>query len=923
VVSTPRSRTLSRPRGTGSRRARGAGLARIVAAALVGVASLRALASPLPPIRPNRGLMTPLRASAAAASPIERACGTDLDALTARYTEAAQRQAALALAPLPTPHSTDAGEIAVLEDDGTFFFPDQGGNPNLDVASVARAFYRTHGDDYDQLIVWLSTGLTDWLGSPTSLAACWPTRNPVAGLGLDVVDLNALLGLPPHVQAVLTMNGLQKYPGNLTTEVVGLPYYVTEDVLAHEFGHEWLAYCKVETPSGPSNALLGRALQHWSFFFDSDGSVMEGPDWVKQGPDTFSSLPPIARYGPLDQYLMGVRGANEIDSLIVISDTATFYPPDPLGPKVPYSDPNANLTAHGPYNAYTIGDVQAANGVRVPDVTQAPHALRVAFALVVPRGTDATSGDLAKLDMIRTAFPDTVQSYTGGRMSVDPTLISHPGSLLLAHVPLGDIESSPTPRPVMLHVDVVPAGIPTHVDPTGTTLQWRMVPDTAWTTVTMYPAGGDSFPSSLPATSSGQTLQYRFHARGDQPGVEADLPPLTQPPFAYRTGPDLTPPVVTYWPVATQALERMPQPLLARVRDNLGPTGLDAVWCEISLDGGAIQTVPAVSAGGDSFTVSVGSGAVRGSVIAYRFGARDKAAAANVGYSNAAFDTMRVGYDSVDDFWGASPWTHANVLAAHRDEWHAVDQDAFPAGSGAWHCGNDGGLPYGPYQDAVLTGPSVTGITAGCFLTFEHRFDLEEGSPTGANDGARVEIQVGAGPWTVATPDSGYTHTMAEPDQGFAQGSPCWSGTRNDWHQERIDLSPYAPGPVRVRFHMSTDTFVGGGGWWIDQVHVHFPQQGTTAVKPPIAALSLGACWPNPADRALRQSLQLPRAATVEWSLYDLAGRRVAVLHEGALAAGSRELSAELPRALAGGLYFSRVRVDGHVLGARRVAIVR
>ena len=899
-------------------------LARAVACVLAGAfavaVSLSALAATLPPIQPSRGVLAPLRASASAASPIERACGTDLEALPSRYAEAATRQAALALTPLPTPHSTDVGEIAVLEDDGTFFFPDQDGNPNLDVASVGRAFYRTHGDDYDQLIVWLSSGLTDWLGSATSLAACWPTRNPVAGLGLDLVDYNAALGLPPRVQAVLTMNGLQKYPSNLTTQVVGLPYYVTEDVMAHEFGHEWLAYCLVQKPSGPSHDLLGRAFQHWSFFFDSDGSVMEGPDWVRQGPDTFSSLPPIARYGPLDQYLMGVRGKNEIDSLIVLSDTATFTPPDPRGPYVPYSDPNTSLTVHGPYEEFAIGDVEAANGPRVPDVTSAPHALRVAFALVVPRGSDATAGDLAKLDMIRAAFPDTVQSYSGGRMNLDVTLDSHPGSLRLDHVPLGDIESSPTPRPVTLHVNVVPAGIPTHVDPSGTTLQWRVLPDTTWTTVTMYPAGGDSFPSTVPATASGQTLQYRFHAKGDQPGVAADLPQSGQPPFTYHTGPDHTPPLITYWPQPTQALERLPQSLLARVDDNLGPAGLDAVWCEFSIDGGAVQTVPAVSAGGDSFVVSVGSGAVRGSSIAYRFAARDRAAAANVGYSNASFDTLRVGYDVVDEFWNPAPWTHANVLANHRDEWHLVDRDAFPAGSGAWHCGGDG-LPYGPYQDAVLTGPLVSGIVPGSWLTFEHRFDLEQATPEIANDAARVEIEVGSsGTWLVAEPESAYTHAQVSQGPSFAE---CWSGTRNDWHQERIDLTPYAPGPVRVRFHMNTDLFVGGGGWWIDQVHFHFPQQSTAGAGPPVAALALGACWPNPADRALRQALQLPHTASVEWSLYDLAGRRVAVLHDGPLAPGSRELSADLPRALPGGLYFSRVRVDGRALGAKRVAIVR
>jgi len=165
---------------------------------------------------------------------------------------------------------------------------------------------------------------------------------------------------------------------------------------------------------------------------------------------------------------------------------------------------------------------------------------------------------------------------------------------------------------------------------------------------------------------------------------------------------------------------------------------------------------------------------------------------------------------------------------------------------------------------------------------------------------------------------------MVEDDQGFAVGTPCWSGRRDDWHEEQIDLSPYAPGPVRVRFRMSTDLFVGKDGWWVDHVQFHFPQQPIAGTgPPPVTTLALGACWPNPASSALRQALRLPRAAAVDWALYDLAGRRVATLNEGPLAAGPHELVAELPTSLPGGLYFSRVRVDGRALGSRRVAVVR
>jgi hypothetical protein len=105
---------------------------------------------------------------------------------------------------------------------------------------------------------------------------------------------------------------------------------------------------------------------------------------------------------------------------------------------------------------------------------------------------------------------------------------------------------------------------------------------------------------------------------------------------------------------------------------------------------------------------------------------------------------------------------------------------------------------------------------------------------------------------------------------------------------------------------------------------LHFPGGPTTGVEPgAIARVELGPLWPNPASGPLRQGLRLPAKSHVEWSLYDVAGRHVATLWRGALAEGVRELLAEPPRALAGGLYFSRVTVAGAALAARRVAIVR
>jgi hypothetical protein len=677
----------------------------------------------------------------------------------------------------------------------------------------------------------------------------------------------------------------------------------------------------VDDGSGPTMALLGRSQQHWSFFFDADGSVMEGADWQPVSADSFVMLAPITRYGPLDQYLMGVRGRDEMDSLLVVSDTAKFNPPSVPPPYLPISDPAAGIAARGPAARYAIDAVEAANGPRFPAAADSPHAVRVAFALIVPHDNAASAADLAKLETIRAAFPATISQYSGGRMTLDASLTSHAGRLQLTHAGLPDTETPLVPRSVGLKVTVVPAGIPIAVRPNGVTLWWRTDPEALWSPMQMTQVSPDSFAVVVPGQPTGTTFEYWFRAESDSAGLRTDMPELPASlPFAFHVGPDVTPPRVQHVALADQSSDRLPQPLLARITDNVG---VDSVWCEFVPQGGAHQALPATVVGRDSFQVVLGAGAPRGSWIAYRFAARDKSAAHNVGYSNPAYDTLRVGHDVVDDFWNPSSYTHTIVRFNRRDEWRQTEITAAPAGSGAWHCGNDS-LPYGPYQDAVLTSGVVFDIVPGCELRFMHRYDLESAPGNQAFDGARVEVSVANGAWVPATPVNDYTHTIATNDQGLPQGAPCWSGQRLDWHEERVDLSPYAPGPLRVRFRMSSDLFVGAGGWWVDDVRFHFPDQPTTGVpNPAAAAVELGPLSPNPATGPLVQSLRLPRSADVEWSLFDLAGRRVATLWHGVVPAGSHELSGALPRSLAGGLYFSRVGVNGRTLPAQRVAVLR
>ncbi len=84
----------------------------------------------------------------------------------------------------------------------------------------------------------------------------------------------------------------------------------------------------------------------------------------------------------------------------------------------------------------------------------------------------------------------------------------------------------------------------------------------------------------------------------------------------------------------------------------------------------------------------------------------------------------------------------------------------------------------------------------------------------------------------------------------------------------------------------------------------------------------LGAPWPNPFNPATSIELRLPRAGAVSLSVYDLQGRRVRILHEGRLAAGSHVIhwrAEDLPS----GCYLLRAKAEGGHSAARKALLLR
>jgi len=175
------------------------------------------------------------------------------------------REQAAALAPIPDTGSgitRDVGSIAVIEHDGSNYdAADPDGIPRYTArAPVAQRFYQTHGDNYDFLVVFTNFEFDTHIdGGGSAIAFHNLVRNDVLGTGQAVGDSGALFGSPGRLLGYVDMAAIARYgkaPLNLRPDyplstAPGDPgFRDTLNVLAHEVGHQWLAYARFRDASG-------------------------------------------------------------------------------------------------------------------------------------------------------------------------------------------------------------------------------------------------------------------------------------------------------------------------------------------------------------------------------------------------------------------------------------------------------------------------------------------------------------------------------------------------------------------------------------------------------------------------------------------------------------------------------------------------
>lgn len=285
----------------------------------------------------------------------------------------------------------------------------------LDLPALMRAFYRAHSDSFDTAYVWTEFDYENPLHS-------FNVRNDIGGIGLRKFDYGSAYGSAARLSSLITLGNQIDWPRDPAAHVVGLNSAVS--IICHELGHRWLAYVHFDAGRGVKNDLLGRENAHWSFLADTRtnaegtfSSLMEGNAWRDFASGTSMTIESAVNYfTPLDQYLMGLRPADEVGEIpYLVTDAdlkAALYDRSPA----------SGFSVTATRKTTSVAQIAACEGPRTPDAATAPKDFRVAFILLTERGSTPANSTLEKIAAYRNALVNYFSKATGRLGTLDASL---------------------------------------------------------------------------------------------------------------------------------------------------------------------------------------------------------------------------------------------------------------------------------------------------------------------------------------------------------------------------------------------------------------------------------------------------------------------------------------------------------------------
>ena len=306
--------------------------------------------------------------------------------------------------------------------------------PTVNLQNVAREFYRTHGDDFDSLV--LFTNFESDLDLVGVLAFAINVQNDVLGIGnpnrseiFPQFDHTSEYGSQGRLRSFLTMKSLKVWEDDPLENTFG-PATSTLSVLAHEFGHTWLAF--IDPP-----VLLTRDRAHWNFFLHTSGSLLGGNDIQDNGDGTFITLAPKDIYSPLDLYLMGLLKPEDVPPTFLVTAPHDLDIPPPYDQEVVSADDLQHLYSlgdvgfRGDKQEIRIEDIISINGARIPDAGSSQKDFRTAFILLAMGEEGPTPDEIDKVETVRLYWPPFFHRAANNLATVTSTLDGTPEDVRL------------------------------------------------------------------------------------------------------------------------------------------------------------------------------------------------------------------------------------------------------------------------------------------------------------------------------------------------------------------------------------------------------------------------------------------------------------------------------------------------------------
>ncbi|GMQ81699.1 MAG: hypothetical protein BMS9Abin05_1134 [Rhodothermia bacterium] len=185
-------------------------------------------------------------------------------------------------------------------------------------------------------------------------------------------------------------------------------------------------------------------------------------------------------------------------------------------------------------------------------------------------------------------------------------------------------------------------------------------------------------------------------------------------------------------------------------------------------------------------------------------------------------------------------------------------------------------------------------------LSIWHRYQLAPGL------GGNVKISDDGGEtWNLISPVDGYPDQLNLDSKHPMAGQPGFASSRPVASETLFDLGNFSGRQIRLRFDLATPRALSiDEVWSISSVEINLATDNETFDISRTLALHIP--YPNPFNRTAQIGFTLERRGPIEIAVFDVLGRRVAVLAEGVFDAGSYERTLS-SRGLTAGIYAIRL----------------